>query len=211
MTSAIERNELVEKILQITGGEVFEAIVVPNNGHDGCLKSHTEVYKQVPENESLLVFEDDCVIRDETFLEFINKNKSDYDIIYIGVNSICKFNEKNEPIASWGTHSMWINSKAIKSFLHYMQNLEKANQLKKEEKEKQEEKTKQLEEQQKAKQLEEEIKAKQVQELNQCIAQLQSKNTRRAARKCSRLVAQLSIVKQPEPEPEPEPEPQPQP
>lgn len=55
MSSAVERNDLVNKIINLTGGTIFEAIIC-DKGVDGCRKSHMEVYKQVPENKDLLIF-----------------------------------------------------------------------------------------------------------------------------------------------------------
>ena len=120
MSSAIERNGLVHELVKLTGGEVFEAIVVPGNGVAGCLQSHTEIYKQVPDGHDLLVFEDDCIIKDRSYVDFINRNKSVFDIIYLGVNCINAFDETGKPLSSWGTHSMWISNKAIKIFLNHI-------------------------------------------------------------------------------------------
>jgi len=118
MSSAVERDDLVNKIIKLTGASIFEAIVC-SNGVDGCRKSHMEVYKQVPENEDLLIFEDDCVINDPTFLDFIEANKNNYDLIYLGVNSII-FDSNKKPVGSYGTHSMWISSKALKICLNHI-------------------------------------------------------------------------------------------
>lgn len=119
MSSAKDREDLVNAIVKLTGATIFEAIVA-KKGVDGCRQSHLEIYKQVPEGEDLLIFEDDCVIKDESFINFINDNKSNYDIIYAGVNNICNFDINNKPIGSWGLHSMWISAKAIKLCLNHV-------------------------------------------------------------------------------------------
>ena len=118
MSSATERDELVERIVKLTGAEIFEAIVIKESGRDGCRKSHETIYKEIPEGQDLLLFEDDCVVKDESFLEFVEENKSKYDIIYIGMNHII-FNSDKTPRRSWGTHSMWISYKALQAYLRY--------------------------------------------------------------------------------------------
>jgi len=117
MKSATERDFLVKRIVKLTGAEIFEAIV-KEDGRDGCRLSHETIYKGIPKGEDLLLFEDDCVINDESFLHFIKENKSKYDIIYIGMNHV-HLDENNKPYKSFGTHSMWISYTAIQTYLEY--------------------------------------------------------------------------------------------
>lgn len=124
ISSATERDFLVERIVKLTGAEIFEGIVVKGNGQDGrdgCRLSHEEIYKGIPKGEDLLIFEDDCVINDESFLDFIKENKDNYDIIYIGVNSVL-LDKNNMPYKSSGTHSMWLSYNAIRIYLKYHRN-----------------------------------------------------------------------------------------
>jgi hypothetical protein len=66
-------------------------------------------------------FEDDCEIIDDSFKDIIKKNKHKYDIMYIGVNY--SYNDIGGPsYGSWGTHAMWISTKAIQLFLNYNDN-----------------------------------------------------------------------------------------
>lgn len=117
MSSAKEREFLVKRIVELTGAEIFEAIV-KESGRDGCRLSHEAIYKGIPEGEDLLLFEDDCVVNDESFLDFVKNNKKKYDIIYIGVNHV-HLDENKKPYKSFGTHSMWISYKAIQAYFKY--------------------------------------------------------------------------------------------
>jgi hypothetical protein len=127
MSSVKEREHLVNKIVEKFSSIVYEAIVINGDGAAGCRESHTDIYKKIPIGDDLLLFEDDCEIRDDSFMNIIKKNKKKYDIIYIGVThkSIDTLNitdiggPKN---GSWGTHAMWISSKAIQLFLNYKDN-----------------------------------------------------------------------------------------
>ena len=110
MSSATERDELVKALVNITGAEIFEAVYIKEDGVAGCLASHTNIYKSLDPEEDVLVFEDDCEIIDPSFMQFIEKNKHAYDIMYIGTNKT--FNT-TKGVSSWGTHAMWISPKAI--------------------------------------------------------------------------------------------------
>uniref|UniRef100_A0A6C0EQ38 Glycosyl transferase family 25 domain-containing protein n=1 Tax=viral metagenome TaxID=1070528 RepID=A0A6C0EQ38_9ZZZZ len=122
ITKAVERDDLVKQIVDLTGATIFEAILHEKGGI-GCTMSHKEIYKQ-SYPEDLLIFEDDCQINDPSFVKFIEESKDKYDIIYIGVNKIFykntinSFFQKNK-INSYGTHAMWISPKAINLYLNY--------------------------------------------------------------------------------------------
>jgi hypothetical protein len=116
MSSATERDGLVKSIVDLTNAEIFEAIVMDNRVA-GCIASHTEIYKRVPEGEDLMVFEDDCEIFDASFPQVVAENKHKYDLMYIGVNMNTTSGSKIT--GSYGTHAMWISPKAIKIFLKH--------------------------------------------------------------------------------------------
>lgn len=125
MSSVKEREHLVNKIVEMFGSIVYEAIVINGDGAAGCRESHTDIYKKIPIGDDLLLFEDDCEIIDDSFKNIIKKNKNKYDIIYIGVThkSTNSLNVTGGPKnGSWGTHAMWISSKAIQLFLNYKDN-----------------------------------------------------------------------------------------
>ena len=123
-----ERKSLVEDIINITGATVFDAIMT-KKGALGCYLSHLEVYKQNP-NESVIVFEDDCVINDINMLDILDSLKQ-YDLVYFGVNLMWDANDttKCKPISakakihSWGTHAMWVSEKAKNIFFHHTKNI----------------------------------------------------------------------------------------
>jgi glycosyltransferase involved in cell wall biosynthesis len=121
MSSAKEREGLVNKIVGLFGSTIYEAIVIKGNGVAGCLASHTNIYKLIPEGDDLLIFEDDCEIIDDSFKDIIKKKKHKYDIMYIGVNN--SYADIGGPsYGSWGTHAMWISTNAIQLFLNYNDN-----------------------------------------------------------------------------------------
>lgn len=130
MSTATERASLVQAIVDLTGAEVFEAVVLPENPGLGCATSHRTVYESVLREETavaavaavaeekaggLLLFEDDCRIVDPSFLALIEEKKTAYDLIYIGVNST--FRNYQRRLCSYGTHAMWISQKALRAFL----------------------------------------------------------------------------------------------
>lgn len=118
MSTATEREELVKSIVDLTSAEIFEGIIVPDDGVLGCALSHYYIYKQIPENEDLLIFEDDCEIIDPSFVTYIEEKKKRYDVIFIGVNSLGV--DINNRACSYGTHAMWISRKALNAFIqHY--------------------------------------------------------------------------------------------
>jgi len=121
MSSVKEREHLVNKIVEMFGSIIYEAIVIKGDGAAGCRESHTDIYKKIPIGDDLLLFEDDCEIIDDSFKNIINKNKRKYDIIYIGVTHKST-NSGGPKNGSWGTHAMWISSKAIQLFLNYKDN-----------------------------------------------------------------------------------------
>ena len=121
MSSAKEREGLVKKIVELFNSTIYEAILIKGNGVAGCLASHIDIYKKIPEGDDLLIFEDDCEIIDDSFKYIIKQNKQKYDIIYIGTYET--FLDINDTAyGSWGTHAMWISSKAIRHFLNYNDN-----------------------------------------------------------------------------------------
>ena len=115
MNDSIERKDLVASLIELTGATVFDALK-RENGAEGCWASHTKIYKNQPKNEDLLIFEDDCEIIDNSFMNYVEINKTMYDIIYIGVNRTFV---KDDKLWSWGTHAMWINNKSLQLFLKF--------------------------------------------------------------------------------------------
>jgi GR25 family glycosyltransferase involved in LPS biosynthesis len=109
MANAKERLPLVNKIRKITGAKIFHALKLPD-GVDGCRESHMKLYREAPPGP-ITVFEDDCEIVRPDLLKLINQHKDKNDIIYLGVNSV------NKNGTSYGTHAMWISSKARAAFL----------------------------------------------------------------------------------------------
>lgn len=117
MSKATERAALVQALVDLTGAEVFEAVVLPKNPVIGCATSHRTVYEAVlsgeTSEEGLLLFEDDCMIVDPSFLALIEEKRTEYDLIYIGVNRT--FTTEGR-LGSYGTHAMWISAKALRAF-----------------------------------------------------------------------------------------------
>jgi hypothetical protein len=117
ISTATERAEIVKSIVDLTGAEVFEGIIIPGNGHKGCTMSHLTIYKQVPEDNDLLIFEDDCEILDPSFVTYIEEKKKQYDVVFIGINS--RDFDINKRECSYGTHAMWISRKALDIFIEH--------------------------------------------------------------------------------------------
>lgn len=117
MSTATEREELVKSIVDLTSAEIFEGVIVPGDGKRGCALSHYQIYKQIPEDEDLLIFEDDCEILDPSFVSYIEGKKALYDVIFIGVNSLGV--DINKRVCSYGTHAMWISRKALNTFIQH--------------------------------------------------------------------------------------------
>lgn len=104
-----ERKKYVDAIQKVVPSQIFEAIMIPGNGGLGCKSSHEAVYNMA-DSDGVLVFEDDCEIIDDSFMNFVNNNRANYDIIYIGtLPSVL-------PFGSWGTHAMWLSPKAIGAY-----------------------------------------------------------------------------------------------
>jgi len=118
MSKATEREDLVQALVDLTGAEVFEAVVLPKNPVLGCAISHRTIYESVLVGEDaekgLLLFEDDCMIVDPSFLTLIEEKRTEYDLIYIGVNSTFT---KEGQLGSYGTHAMWISAKALRALM----------------------------------------------------------------------------------------------
>jgi len=119
------RTELVEKIIEFTGAKRYDAIRA-KDGAIGCYLSHIEIIKKNPE-VSVVIFEDDCVINVPDMLNMLDDLK-DFDIVYFGVNRIFDRDDKTinsnfkpgTKINSFGTHAMWVSSKARKIMLDYV-------------------------------------------------------------------------------------------
>jgi GR25 family glycosyltransferase involved in LPS biosynthesis len=137
LPESTERDFLVKDIIDKTGAEVFPAIKA-NNGAEGCFLSHLELYKKDPD-EPLVVFEDDCEIIDSNILDLVKQYGETHDIIYFGViyvwvagsePKIIKNFVKSDILNSWGTHAMWISTKARRLFLEYYDNDKEIYKLK---------------------------------------------------------------------------------
>jgi hypothetical protein len=116
MSSAREREALVQDIERLTGAQRFEAIrELP--GEVGCHKSHMAIYHSVPAGEDLLLFEDDCEILDPSFMTMVQEQKKHHDIVYIGLNYI--FFDSQNRMNSYGAHAMWISPYAISCILNH--------------------------------------------------------------------------------------------
>jgi len=115
LESAVERIPYIEKIQSILPTEIFPAFFTPENGHLGCTASHLEIYKRYP-SEGILVWEDDCEVLRDDILEVVERYKSDYDIVYLGVNSKFRDSPKG-PELSYGTHAMWLSPTAREKIL----------------------------------------------------------------------------------------------
>lgn len=105
-----ERKNLVAELQKKTGATIFPAIMMSNRV-EGCHASHKEIYIQ--SKEDILIFEDDCEIVSENFLEPIIF-KDQYSLIYLGVN-------KNISFGSYGSHAMWISKFAKDCFIKHNQ------------------------------------------------------------------------------------------
>ena len=110
----VERKEIVEKLIEMTGAKVVEAVWSKENPVWGCRESHKKVAKiakQEYPDSAYLVFEDDCEIVDPSFLKIILEH-TDVDILYFGINGFC-VHQKPFPLQhSWGTHAMMMAPRA---------------------------------------------------------------------------------------------------
>jgi GR25 family glycosyltransferase involved in LPS biosynthesis len=109
------RRPLVDKLIELTGATIFEAIMLKNRV-SGCRQSHITVYNLVKLDDPVIVFEDDCEIIDKTFMKLINEHSSAYDLIFFGTN---RTHTKNNKIQVWGTHAMWISAHAKECFFNH--------------------------------------------------------------------------------------------
>lgn len=114
-SSELVRKPLVDKLVKLTGAKVFQAIML-NNRVDGCRQSHTAVYKLVKPDEPVIVFEDDCEVIDDSFMNVIQNHSSTHDIIFFGTN---RTYYKDNKVQIWGTHAIWISPYAKECFLKY--------------------------------------------------------------------------------------------
>lgn len=109
-SSCLERNEVVDQLIQKTGGERVEAVILPNRV-EGCLRSHLKVAQIAKErhpSEPYLVFEDDCIL--EEGWDSILHQSTFADLIYIG------YTEASQDTI-FGTHALWIRPKLRDLFL----------------------------------------------------------------------------------------------
>jgi len=118
LESAKEREPFIHALQSKTNAEIVPGIYNSMNGVIGCRDSHLKAYRLCPENEDLLLFEDDCIIVDDSILSRIEAYKSEYDIIYLGYTNSFQETPKG-PILSYGTYSMWISAYAKQKLLAY--------------------------------------------------------------------------------------------
>ena len=115
----IERKDIVDKLIQTTSAKVVEAVWNTQDPVWGCRESHKKVARVAKEeypNSAYIVFEDDCEIVDNTFLNLIEQH-SKCDLIYFGVNGYCIHVEPFPIKHSWGTHAMYITPKVRDAIL----------------------------------------------------------------------------------------------
>ena len=130
LEKSTDRKEIIDNIIKITGAKIFKAIS-HKQGEIGCYLSHLEIYKQNL-NKSVLIFEDDCEIIDPNLLNIIDKFHTEFDIIYLGTNCLWFGDDKwskidrkiditkTKGVFSYGTHAMYLSSKARKIFVEYV-------------------------------------------------------------------------------------------
>jgi GR25 family glycosyltransferase involved in LPS biosynthesis len=119
------RKELVDKLIEITGAQIYDAIKA-KDGKIGCYLSHIEILKKNPE-KSVIIFEDDCIINLPDMLNILDDLKG-YDMVYFGVNRVfdrsnITINKNFKPgtkLNSYGTHAMWVSSRARKIMLDFV-------------------------------------------------------------------------------------------
>lgn len=110
---ATERLEIVGKLQSVLKDvEIIDAV---DDKETGCFQSHLRTY--MLNEEELCIFEDDCEIVDEAFLDLLDQRHK-YDIMYFGYNSLCNFANTGKTM-SWGTHSMYVSARAKKCFIDY--------------------------------------------------------------------------------------------
>ena len=115
----VEREEIVNKVIQTTGAKIVEAVWNKKDPVSGCRESHKKVAKLAKEehpDSPYLVFEDDCEILDPHFIDILSEHL-DVDMLYFGLNGYC-FHMKPFPLKhSWGTHAMMMTPKARDTLL----------------------------------------------------------------------------------------------
>jgi hypothetical protein len=114
--SQSERDDLVDRIVAITGAKVVEAVMIKENPTLGCRSSHRKVAELAKAEHPLsayLVFENDCEILNENFLNLTN----DVDVLYFGITGYCTHFKPFTHLSLWGTHAMMITPKARDLFL----------------------------------------------------------------------------------------------
>lgn len=115
----LEREDIVNQLIQTTCAKVVEAVWNKEDPVWGCRESHKKVAqlaKHEHPDSAYLVFEDDCEILDPNFIHVIFEHL-DVDILYFGINGYC-VHQKPFPLQhSWGTHAMMITPKARDTLL----------------------------------------------------------------------------------------------
>lgn len=112
-----ERDSLVKRIVKLTNAKVVEAVWDVKRPHCGCRASHrkvAELAKLEYPDSAYMVFENDCEIVDESFL---NLDCKDFDVVYFGINGSCIHNIPVICKHTWGTHAMMITPRARDIFL----------------------------------------------------------------------------------------------
>ena len=109
-SSCIERKEVVDQLIQKTGGEIVEAVMLPNRV-EGCLRSHlkvAQIAKEKEPTEPYMVFEDDCILEDGW--DAILSQSQYADFLFFGYTEASRD-------TIFGTHALWINPKLRDLFL----------------------------------------------------------------------------------------------
>ena len=131
LKEAVDGKTIDEKLLFETGIiNDNTKITVPTNGAIGCYLSHYEIWKNVKENEILIVFEDDASLEKseitiELLKERISELPDDWHIYIIGhPHTVLRTgkvpNTKIEKINEFcGTHAYVINGKGAKTLVDY--------------------------------------------------------------------------------------------
>jgi GR25 family glycosyltransferase involved in LPS biosynthesis len=107
------RKSYVKALVEKAGATIFDAIMDPLDGNNGCNQSHFAVYRLTGSDEDLLIFEDDCEIVSDDFLRPLEL-KDRYDVVFLGVNSF-------GVTGSYGTHALWMSARAKARFLSYIE------------------------------------------------------------------------------------------
>lgn len=108
-----DREDIVQDIIKKTKATVIPAIMIKENGTKGCTLSHIEVAKMAKDaypEQSYLVFEDDCILKDGW--ESVLEENQDCDLIYLGYNGLCEH-------TIFGTHALYITPKMRDFIIEY--------------------------------------------------------------------------------------------